>query len=145
MPEAFRECPAPKYGLKQGKHAKQLNPSLMKTIRIFLTLASIAGLAACDHPRTKSLDEVSDEISTQFRAQHAAKKFSTPRKLVSVRITSFDTPPGNPRPYLGIEVAWDDVTSSTGVPLIPLGDGLFGITYTDPTNKSNYSAIVHFR
>lgn len=130
--------------MNDSKHPK-LHTSHVKTIRIFLALTSIAGLVACDHPRTKSLDEVSDEISAQFRAQHAAKKFSTPRKLVSARITSFDAPPGNPRPYLGIEVAWDDVTSSTGVPLIQLGDGLFGITYTDPTNKAQYSAIIHFR
>jgi len=114
-------------------------------LRILLTILFSVLLTACDRPRANPLASASQQLSDQFLAQHAAKKVSPPRKLLSARITGFEAPPGNPHPYLSIAVAWEDATTNTGVPLIQLGDGLFGLTYKDPTTKEEYSAVINFR
>ncbi len=74
-------------------------------------------------------------------------RVSPARKLKSVQITGFSTPSGNPRSYLGIRVLWEgpDKRTETDIPMIQLGDGLFGVTYTDPDTKEGFSAVLSFR
>lgn len=113
------------------------------TTILLLGLAALI-LGACDGPKAKSVADISQQLTEQFRAQHEGSP-SAPRKLKNVEVKSFETPSGNPRAYLGISVAWEDTTTSTSVALIQLGDGLYGVTYTDPKSQEELSAVLSFR
>jgi hypothetical protein len=85
-------------------------------------------------------------MTRQFVSQWDAQPHATPRKLKSVQITSFDAPAGSPRPYLGVVLTWENGSRThTSLPMVQLGDGLFGVTYEDATTKEKLSAVVSFR
>ena len=112
------------------------------TILVFV----LDGCSNEHHP--KSLSDVSEQLTEQFRRECDSRPHSLPEHRVkSVEITGFSTPSGNPHPYLGIGVSREgtDGINYTGVPLIQLGDGLFGITYQDFNTKEEFSAILSFR
>src|SRR5687768_18437357 len=74
---------------------------------------------------TNSISGASEQITRQFVSQWDAQPHGTPRKLKSVRIASFDAPTGNPRPYLGVALTWEDGSRTyTSLPMVQLGDGL---------------------
>lgn len=118
----------------------------MRPLSLFVMATALTLLlGACSRPRPKSLSDVSEQLSQQFRSQHEANSGASSRKLKSVRIVSFGFPTGNPHPYLGVAVAWDDATTYTSLPMVQLGDGLFGVTYQDAATKEELSAIISFR
>lgn len=118
----------------------------MKQLSILLFAGfSCIALVACNRSHTQSTSDVGEQLTEQFRSQQNSKSQTTPRKLKSVSITSFDFPSGNAHPYLGVAVAWEDNTTYTSLPMVQLGDGLFGVSYEDPKTKEDYSAIINFR
>lgn len=120
----------------------------MKHFAATLILAfSVLALNGCDRShQPKSLSDIGKQLTDQFRQQNDSKPQAV-RKLKTVQVTGFSSPPGNPHPYLGIAVAWEgaDTIQYTGVPLIPLGDGLFGVTYQATDTKEELSAVISFR
>src|SRR4051812_46638380 len=101
----------------------------MNYVRVILALVFLTSLSACNRHRAASLEAVSEQMAEQFRTQHATKMLHHPRKFTSARITGFVASPSTP--LLGIDVTWDDITTSTTLPIVQLGDGLFGITYRE--------------
>jgi hypothetical protein len=119
-----------------------MNPSTSAVAAFLISMP----LAACtDRPAAKSLDDVSAQLTQQFVSQHEAGTAVTPRQLKSVHVKSFSFPAGNPHPYLGISVRWEDAVTYTSIPMVQLGDGLFGVTYQDGPTKEALSAIIRFR
>ena len=117
----------------------------MKTILIILFTGVFLTFAGCEAPHTKPLDQTSKQLSDQFCKQWDAKEVATPRKFLSAHITGFQTSSVTSQPSIGIAVVWDNATTYTSVPLVQLGDGLFGITLTDQTSKEDLSAVISFR
>ena len=122
----------------------------MKHFTILSFIAACAlGLGGCDtHHHSKSLSDGAEQLTEQFRSQHDSKPQASPaRKLKSVQITGFSFPSGNPHPYLGVGVAWEgtDTINYTGIPMVQLGDGLFGVTYETPDTKEELSAVLSFK
>jgi hypothetical protein len=114
------------------------------TLVIIAVFVSLSG--CCRRPHPKLLPEVAEQLAQQFRTQHESRSHRTfGRKIEAVQITSFSFPSGNPHPYLGIGVTWDGAITYTAVPMIHLGDGLFGVTYQDATTKEELSAVISFR
>ena len=116
----------------------------MRSLAVGFSIVAFCGCT--DRATTNSLSDASAQISRQFVSQWNAQPQTTPRKLKSVRITSFDAPTGNPRPGLGVALTWEDGSRTySGLPMVQLGDGLFGVTYEDANTKEKLSAIVSFR
>jgi hypothetical protein len=77
----------------------------MKQLPTVLLAAALAFLlGACDRSRPKSLSDVAVQLTEQFRHQHNSKSQAPSKNIKSVSVTSFDFPPGNPHPYLGVAV-----------------------------------------
>ncbi len=113
---------------------------------IVLAVVMVTFLASCGSSRPKSLEEVSEQLTQQFRTQHEAHKGLPARPLKSVKITRFILPPsdGVP-PHLGLALDWGEFVAQTSVPMVQLGDGLIGITYTDGQTHEELSAVLSFR
>ena len=119
---------------------------LMKQLVIILiTISAILLNGCCRHPPAKSISEIENQLTEQFRRQHESHKELAGRKIDAVTITSFNFPDGDPHPFLGIGSTWNGVTSYTHLPMIPLGDGIFGVTFQDTTTKEELSAIISIR
>ncbi|MBI5686948.1 MAG: hypothetical protein HZC54_17910 [Verrucomicrobia bacterium] len=116
----------------------------MKSLAVIFIAIAVCGCT--DRAATNSLSDASEQMTRQFVSQWDAQPHATSRKLKSVRITSFDTPTGNPRPYLGVALTWENGSRThASLAMVQLGDGLFGVTYEDTTTKEKFSAIVSFR
>ena len=116
----------------------------MRSLAVIFIFMMFCGCT--DRAATNSLSDASEQITRQFVSQWNARPHATPRKLKSVEITSFETPAGNPRPQLGVALTWEDGSRTyTGLAMVQLGDGLFGVTYEDSTTKEKLSAVVSFR
>ena len=113
---------------------------------IFFAVVMATSLVSCGSSRPKSLDDVSEQLTQQFRAQHEAHKGLPVRPLKSAKITRFEIPPGENVPsLLGLSLDWGEFVTQTSVPMIQLGDGLVGITYTDSQTHEELSAVLSFR
>ena len=116
-------------------------------MRLLAVLFVAVAFCACtDRGAVNPLFDASEQITRQFVSQWNAQPQATPRKLKSVWITSFDTPAGNPRAQLGVALTWEDGSKAyPALPMVQLGDGLFGVTYEESTTKQKLSAVVSFR
>lgn len=116
---------------------KQLSTVLMALILTIL----LSGCGGSRH--SKSLSDVADQLTQQFRRRYDSVQPPATRRLKSVKIESFNFPSGNP--YLGVAMVYDDALIFTSLPMVQLGDGLFGVSYRDDVAKVNVPAIISFR
>ena len=118
----------------------------MKRFATILMIISALFLGGCcRHPHPKVVSEVENQLTQQFRHQHESHREFAGRKIDAVTIAHFSFSGGNPHPYLGIGITWNGVTTYADLPMVPLGDGLFGVTFQDVTTREELSAVISFR
>lgn len=100
----------------------------------------------------QSLSAVEAQLTKQFRSEFESKYKSLyngqRRTIEAVHISNFDRRPSGAEScnFMELGIEWDSAgTLSAEVALIPLGDGLFGVTFHDGVTHMGLPAVISFR